>query len=154
MDVNPWSWYRPCHLLYTSYIDSCSLIGQNYIMWHWIIWPIIHHYTFWGVRGTIIWPRSNDSTPISCDSTCQSLRIPILQEGTANVFWIRQLMLGMRLNNSENTPGIISGVGSQEIRITVLDHVCKVFKLSLHNNSMLVLQLQRNIPKERELIHV
>ena len=31
-------------------IASCSLIGQNYIMWHWIIWLIINHNTFWGVR--------------------------------------------------------------------------------------------------------
>ena len=74
------------YILYTSYIDSCSLNGQNYIMWHWIIWPIIHHYTFWWVRGTIILPRSNDSTPILCNSSCQSLRIHILQEGTAKVF--------------------------------------------------------------------
>ena len=134
-------------LLYrsTSYIDSCSMIRQNYIMWHWIIWPITRHYTFWG--GTTIWPRSNYSTPIPCDSTCQSLQIPIFQEGTAKVFQIRQLTPEMRLNNSEYTPGIVSGVGSQEIWITVLDHVCTVFKLSLHNNLMSVLQLQRNIPQ-------
>ena len=54
-------------------------------------------------------------------------------------------MLEMRLNNSEYTPGIIPGVCIQ--KITVLDNVYKVFKLSLRNNSMSVLQLQRNVPR-------
>ena len=39
-------YYRIHKFLFTDW--------SNYIIWHWIIWPIINHYTLWGVRGTII----------------------------------------------------------------------------------------------------
>ena len=72
------------------------------------------------------------------DSTCQSLHNHILQERTTIKGIVKWTVdAGERLRNWEYTSDmIISIVGSQEVWVTVLEHVCKVFEFSLHNNSM------------------